>query len=96
MHRYAPDTAADFHAPAIEPGITTQLHLLSVFEWSVIESGHGLMRVGDETPFPVGPGDAVTIPKNAPQQITNNGQEDLCFSSDCVPRFSQECYNSLE
>ena len=35
----------------VEPGVTTQLHQLSVSEWYVIESGHGLMRVGDETRF---------------------------------------------
>ncbi|MDH3622211.1 MAG: cupin domain-containing protein [Gammaproteobacteria bacterium] len=80
----------------VEPGVTTQLHQLSVFEWYVIESGQGLMRVGDEAPFPVGPGDTVTIPKHAPQQITNNGQEDLYFLCVCTPRFSQECYTSLE
>ena len=80
----------------VEPGVTTQLHQLSVFEWYVIESGHGLMRVGDETPFPVGPGDSVTIPKHAPQQITNDGREDLYFLCVCTPRFSQECYTSLE
>ena len=80
----------------VEPGVTTQLHQLSVFEWYVIESGQGLMRVGDETPVSVGPGDTVTIPKHAPQQITNTGHEDLVFLCICTPRFSQECYTSLE
>jgi len=80
----------------VEPGVTTQLHQLSVFEWYIIESGQGLMRVGDETPFAVGPGDTVTIPKHAPQQITNSGQEDLYFLCVCTPRFSQESYTSLE
>ena len=32
----------------VEPGVTTQLHQLSVDEWYVIERGEGLMRVGDE------------------------------------------------
>jgi mannose-6-phosphate isomerase-like protein (cupin superfamily) len=54
------------------------------------------MRVGDETPFPVGPGDTVTIPKHAPPQITKNDQEDLYFLCVCTPSFSQECYTSLE
>jgi mannose-6-phosphate isomerase-like protein (cupin superfamily) len=80
----------------VESGVTTQLHRLSVFEWYVIESGNGRMRVGDETPFSVGPGDTVTIPKHAAQQITNSGQEDLIFLCVCTPRFSQECYTSLE
>jgi len=80
----------------VEPGVTTQLHQLSVFEWYVIESGQGLMRVGDETPVPVAPGDTVTIPKHTAQQITNVGPEDLIFLCICVPRFSQDCYTSLE
>lgn len=80
----------------VEPGVTTQLHQLSVHEWYVIESGHGLMRVGDEPPYPVGPGDTVTIPKHAAQQITNAGYEDLRFLCVCTPKFSQECYTSLE
>ena len=79
----------------VEPGVTTQLHQLSVHEWYVIESGHGLMRVGDEAPYPVGPGDTVTIPKHAAQQITNAGHEDLRFLCICTPKFSQECYTSL-
>jgi mannose-6-phosphate isomerase-like protein (cupin superfamily) len=80
----------------VEPGVTTQLHQLSVFEWYVIETGQGLMRVGDATPFAVGPGDTVAIPKHAAQQITNGGEEDLTFLCVCTPRFSQECYTSLE
>lgn len=80
----------------VEPGVTTQLHQLSVHEWYVIESGHGLMRVGDEPPCPVGPGDTVAIPKHVAQQITNTGHEDLSFLCICTPKFSQECYTSLE
>jgi len=80
----------------VEPGVTTQLHQLSVFEWYVIESGHGLMRIGDETPVPVAPGDTVTIPKHTAQQITNTGHEDLVFLCVCAPRFSPERYTSLE
>ena len=80
----------------VEPGVTTELHRLSVFEWYVIEAGHGLMRVGDEAPFAVGPGDTVAIPKKTAQQITNSSQENLCFLCLCTPRFSQKCYTSLE
>ncbi len=80
----------------VEPGITTQLHALSVSEWYVIESGQGRMRVGDETPFDVGPGDVVKIPKHVAQQVTNSGKNDLVFLCVCAPRFSQECYTSLE
>ena len=80
----------------VEPGVTTQLHALSVSEWYVIEAGQGRMRVADDEPFDVGPGAAVTIPKHAPQQITNTGKTDLLFLCICAPRFSQECYTSLE
>ena len=78
----------------VEPGVTTQLHTLSVYEWYVIETGQGLMRVGIEPVFAVGPGDTIAIPKHLAQQITNDGQEDLCFLCICTPKFSQEHYNS--
>lgn len=80
----------------VEPGVTTELHSLSVSEWYVVETGEGLMRVGDREPFVVRPGDTVAIPKNTAQQITNSGQEDLVFVCVCAPRFSQKCYTSLE
>lgn len=80
----------------VEPGVTTQLHQLSVFEWYVIETGQGLMRIGDGPVFTVVPGDTVTVPKHVAQQITNTGQENLCFLCVCTPKFSQECYTSLE
>ncbi len=80
----------------VEPGVTTQLHALSVHEVYVIESGTGLMVVGDEAPFPVGPGEIVTIPKHRSQSIENAGTNDLLFLCICTPKFSQECYTSLE
>lgn len=80
----------------VTPGVTTQLHQLSVHEWYVIQSGRGLMRIGDEPPVGVGPGDTASIPKNTPQQITNSGDDDLLFLCVCAPKFSQECYTSLE
>jgi mannose-6-phosphate isomerase-like protein (cupin superfamily) len=80
----------------VEPGVTTQLHALSVHEVYVIESGTGLMTVGDSAPFPVGPGEIVTIPKHVAQRIQNTGPTDLLFICVCTPRFSRECYTSLE
>jgi len=80
----------------VEPGVTTELHALSVSEWYIIKTGQGIMRVGDEPPFAVAPGDTVTIPKHAAQQITNTGRTDLRFFCVCTPGFSQECYTSLE
>lgn len=80
----------------VEPGETTELHALSVHEVYVLEQGQGLMRIDDAPPFPVGPGDAVTIPQHAAQCIRNTGDEDLVFLCICTPRFSQECYTPLE
>ncbi len=80
----------------VEPGVTTQLHALAVHEVYVIESGSGRMTVGDAAPFPVGPGDSVTIPQHVAQSIENTGKDDLVFLCVCAPRFSQECYTSKE
>lgn len=80
----------------VEPGVTTALHALDVLEFYVIEKGEGLMRTGERDPFPVGPGDAVTIPQHESQCITNTGSSDLVFLCVCTPRFSQDCYTSLE
>lgn len=80
----------------VQPGVTTELHALSVHEWYVIESGEGLMRVGDDEPFAVGPGDSVSIPPGREQQISNTGSGDLLFLCVCVPRFTPDCYASRE
>ena len=80
----------------VTPGVKTQLHSLAVHEFYVLQSGTGLMRLGDEAPFAVGEGDTVSIPKDAPQSISNTGAEDLVFLCVCTPRFSQDCYTSLE
>lgn len=80
----------------VESGVTTERHALAVHEVYVLEQGQGLMYVGDRTPFAVGPGDVVTIPKHAAQCIRNTGDTDLEFICVCAPRFSQECYASLE
>lgn len=80
----------------VEPGVTTELHALSVIEWYLIESGHGLMRVGHDKPYPVGPGDTIHIPANREQQITNTANVDLLFLCVCIPRFRPTVYTSLE
>ncbi len=80
----------------VEPGITTQLHSLSVIEWYIVESGHGEMRIGDEPPRRLVSGDTAMIPERIAQQITNSGSDDLVFLCVCVPRFTPDCYVSLE
>ena len=62
----------------------------------VIRQGAGLMYIGDEEPCAVRPGDSVTIPKHVAQRITNIGDTDLVFDCVCSPRFSEDCYTSLE
>ena len=80
----------------VEPGITTELHRLAVDEWYVLSSGRGRMEVGDEDPVEVGPGDIVEIPAGTAQRIFNHGDEDLVFLCVCLPRFTPDCYESLE
>lgn len=80
----------------VPPGVTTELHSLSVAEWYVISSGHGRMTVGDTAPFDVGPGDSVAIPAHAAQCIENSGAGDLVFQCICMPRFEPGCYRPLE
>lgn len=80
----------------VTPGVTTELHALSVDEWYVIEYGEGLMRIGDSAPFAVRAGDSVKIPARCEQQVANSGDSDLLFLCVCVPRFTPDCYRSLE
>jgi len=80
----------------VEPGVTTQLHRLSVREWYVVEHGRGLMEVGDREPRPIGPGDVVEIPAGTVQRVTNADAADLVFQCVCLPRFTPDSYESLE
>lgn len=80
----------------VEAGVTTERHSLSVYEWYVIEAGCGRMTVGDGAAEKVTAGDVIAVPKGIAQRICNDGEEDLIFLCICAPRFSQECYTSLE
>lgn len=80
----------------VEPGVTTELHRLSVDEWYVIVEGQGLVEVDRQKPAAAGPGDTVAIPKGQAQRITNSGQSDLRFQCVCMPRFTPDCYEALE
>lgn len=80
----------------VEPGITTELHSLSVREWYYITQGSGLMEVGGGPQIEVGPGDTVEIPAGVSQRITNTGNDDLKLQCVCLPRFTPDCYQSLE
>lgn len=80
----------------VAPGVTTELHRLSVAEWYIIQEGEGLMDLHDGEPFAVRPGDIVAISPQTPQRITNTGPCDLRFLCLCLPAFAPECYESLE
>ena len=54
------------------------------------------MQVGDSAPFAVAPGDTVIIPAGSAQRISNPGAADLVFQCLCLPRFTPDCYLSLE
>lgn len=80
----------------VPPGTTTELHELSVREWYVIAEGSGLMELDSTNRFAVGRGDTVAIPARTSQRITNTGDTDLVFQCICIPRFTPDCYKSLE
>ena len=80
----------------VEPGVTTQLHSLDVHEWYVIERGSGRMEIDGGAWFDVAPGDVIPIAAHLSQRIHNTGDADLIFECVCLPRFTPECYTSLE
>ncbi len=62
----------------IRAGQTTRAHVLSTSEVYYILEGTGVMHIGEETAS-VFPGDAVYIPPNSTQFISNSGNTDLKF-----------------
>ena len=80
----------------VESGVVTELHSLSVREWYYIKQGSGLMEVGGGPQIEVGPGDTVEIPAGVSQRITNTGDTDILLQCVCMPRFTMDCYKSLE
>ncbi len=80
----------------VEPGVTTQLHQLTVQERYVVQSGRGVMELDAKQTFEVGPGDCVLIPAGCAQRIKNTGSEDLIFLCVCTPRFEPSHYINLE
>lgn len=70
-------------------GETSQPHSLKTSEVYYILSGMGEMHIGDETQL-VEPGDAVYIPPQARQFITNCGSEPLIFICIVDPAWRKE------
>lgn len=88
--------AASLARCRVTSGTLTQKHALSVDEWYVIVAGSGTMYVGDAPPCAVAAGDVVAIPAHTSQQVLNSGDADLVFECLCIPRFTPDCYRSLE
>jgi mannose-6-phosphate isomerase-like protein (cupin superfamily) len=91
------DENASIARARVASGVTTAWHKLQdVEERYLIISGKGLAEIGDLPPTGVSSGDIVLIPADTRQRITNIGKEDLVFYAICTPRFTEECYISLE
>jgi len=80
----------------VEPGVTTELHKLGVKEWYILNKGSGLMEVDGQAAHEISAGDIVEIPAGVSQRITNTGDDDLIFQCVCMPRFTPDCYESME
>ncbi|MEE4283466.1 MAG: cupin domain-containing protein [Pseudomonadales bacterium] len=80
----------------VAPGVTTQLHSLTVEERYIIVQGRGVMELAESETFLVNVGDVVIIPAGVAQRIRNVLEEDLNFLCVCTPRFQPEHYRVLE
>jgi mannose-6-phosphate isomerase-like protein (cupin superfamily) len=90
------DAAVSIARARLAPGRVTKLHRLrGIVERYVILSGRGLVSVG-ALESEVVPGDVVFIPEGVSQRIAALGDTDLVFDCVCTPRFTPECYDSLE
>jgi mannose-6-phosphate isomerase-like protein (cupin superfamily) len=93
----AADVAVSIAEATVAPGVTTRWHVLhGIVERYVIQSGSGVVEVGDLAPQQVGPGAVVVIPAGCRQRITNNGSTPLVFLAICSPRFEQRFYQDVE
>jgi mannose-6-phosphate isomerase-like protein (cupin superfamily) len=91
------DPAASIARARVAPGVSTRPHRLhGVVERYVIVEGQGAVMLGEAAEKTVGPGDVVVIPAGASQAIRNTGSADLVFYCVCTPRFTPDCYESLD
>ena len=81
----------------VTPGVTTRWHCVhDTTERYVIQSGQGVMEVGELVPQAVAVGDVVVIPPGCRQRISNTGEGDLIFLAICTPRFRFEVYEDID
>ena len=79
----------------VEPGITTEWHtLVDTDEVYYVLEGKGRMEIDNNVAGDMEAKDAVHIPANKSQRITNTGSTDLIFLCICTPRFQVENYKS--
>lgn len=91
------DPAVSVARARVAPGETTAWHRLTgVTERYLVFSGTGSIEIGTEAPTPLHVGDVALIPAGVAQRITNIGRDDLIFYAICSPRFTPECYVTLE
>ena len=91
------DEMASIAQARVEAGVTTSWHkLTAVTERYIIVSGQGRVEIEGLQPADVIAGDVVIIPADTAQRISNTGSTDLIFLAVCTPRFTPECYITLE
>jgi mannose-6-phosphate isomerase-like protein (cupin superfamily) len=92
----ADDEAASVARARVEPGVSTEWHLLrNTAERYLILQGRGRVEIGESPSFEVAIGDVVRIPADIRQRISNIGDDDLIFYCVCTPRFKAANYRSL-
>lgn len=90
------DSECSIARARVEPGVQTRLHsLIDTTERYLVQSGSGIATIAGETKR-LAAGDVVVVPADCPQQIRNDGEDDLVFLAICTPRFVPECYRDLE
>lgn len=91
------DPSVSIARARVQPGQTTRWHKLeNVTERYLITSGQGIVEIEGLEPAHVSAGDAVLIPAETAQRITCSGDSELVFYAICSPRFTPDCYRSLE
>jgi mannose-6-phosphate isomerase-like protein (cupin superfamily) len=97
LHNLETDTGCSIARARVQPGVTTQLHLLrTTMERYVVLEGTGFVEIGGTAARSVEPMDVVDIPAGASQRIANTGAKDLIFLCVCTPRFQPAEYVDLE
>ncbi len=97
LHNSLLDPQVSIARAKVLSGETTKWHKLeNTWERYVIQSGVGIVEVGQEDATEVLPGDVVVIPPGERQRISNTGQEELVFLAICSPRFEAENYHPCE